>query len=305
MSGVGLTLLGIGLLLMAAAVWIIDRGLRQASSEKALDRLDFAMRHRKKALQEEDDPLKKKFLPRWFTDTLLSAGISPDERTLGVLTAAFFAPALLVGLSQGVSGLIGALLIEVLLAILLLLSRQRARKKKIIEQLPVFIDGVSRISGVGYSLTVAYNQGVEMAEQPLKDTLRVTLDMQQAGLELDEAMARLGQVYDLTEFRLMSSIIALAMNYGGKSDILLSRLGQYLRDRDQHYKEMLAMSSEARMSAVILSGLTPFVSGLILMVNPDYLMTMWRDATGSTFLLAAGALQLLGMYLMYRMVRNF
>ena len=118
-------------------------------------------------------------------------------------------------------------------------------------------------------------------------------------------MARLGQVYNLTEFRLMSSIISLAMTYGGKSDILLGRLGQYLRDRDQHYKEMLAMSSEARMSAVILAGLTPFVVGIMLLTSPDYLLSMWQDPGGAGFLIAAASLQSLGMYLMYRMVRNF
>lgn len=305
MSGIGLILLGIGLVLMAGAVLIMDRGMKQAASDKAMDRLDHAIRHKKKVLLEEDDPLKKKFLPRWFTDTLMSAGITPDERTLALMAAAVFVPALLVAFTQGFLGLLGTVMIEVLGGTLLILSRQRARKKKIIEQLPVFIDGVSRISGVGYSLNVAYNQGIEMAEQPLKDTLAVTLDMQQAGLELDESMARLGEIYNLTEFRLMSSIIALAMNYGGKSDILLGRLGQYLRDRDQHYKEMLAMSSEARMSAVILAGLTPFVVGLMLVVNPEYLLTMWRDASGASFLISAGGLQLLGMYLMYRMVKNF
>lgn len=305
MSTFGLILLGIGLVLMAAAVAIIDRGMRQAASETAMDRLDHAIRQKKKVVLEEDDPLKKKFLPRWFTDTLMSAGINPQERTLSIMAAAVILPALLVAATQGLLGLLGTLMIEVMVVTLLLLSRQRARKKKIIEQLPSFIDGVSRISGVGYSLNIAYNQGVEMAEQPLKETLAVTIDMQQAGLELDAAMARLAEVYKLTEFRLMSSIISLAMNYGGKSDILLGRLGQYLRDRDQHYKEMLAMSSEARMSAVILAGLTPFVVGLMLVVNPEYLLTMWRDASGAGFLMAAGSLQLLGMYLMYRMVKNF
>jgi tight adherence protein B len=305
MSTLGWTLLGMGFVLMALALLVIDKGLRQAASERAMDRLDHAIRHKKKVTLEEADPLKKKFLPRWLTDTLLSAGIEPSERNIALMAGGLLLPAIVVSAAQGLMGLLGTLMIEVMLLTLWLLSQQRARKKKIIEQLPVFIDAVSRISGVGYSLNIAYNQAVEMAEQPLKNTLAVTVDMQQAGLELDEAMARLAMIYKLTEFRLMSSIIALAMNYGGKSDILLGRLGQYLRDRDQHYKEMLAMSSEARMSAVILAGLTPFVVGLMLVVNPEYLLTMWRDASGAGFLMAAGSLQVVGMYLMYRMVRNF
>lgn len=305
MSTVGVALLGVGLVMVALALLIIDKGLRQAASETAMDRLDHAIRHKKKVVLDDADPLKKKFMPRWLTDALLSAGVNPTERNVAMLGAALTVPALILGLIQGVLSLIGTLIISSLLTALWVMSRQRARKKKIIEQLPTFIDAVSRIAAVGYSLNIAYNQAVEMAEQPLKDSLAVTLDMQQAGLELDAAMARMAMIYNLTEFRLMSNIIGLAMNYGGKSDILLGRLGQYLRDRDQHYKEMLAMSSEARMSALIMAGLMPFVVGMMLIVKPDYLLTMVNDPSGINLLIAAGCLQTLGMYLMYRMVRNF
>ena len=187
MGTTGFVLMGIGLVFMALAMLIIDRSIRNAASETALDRLDHAIRHKKKTSVEDDDPLKKKFLPRWFTDALISAGIQPERRTLTILGAALLLPALVVFLINGPLALMGMLMIEILAGLLLVLSRQRTRKKKIIEQLPGFIDGISRISSVGYSLNIAYNQAVELAEQPLRNVLTVAVDMQQAGLELDQA----------------------------------------------------------------------------------------------------------------------
>jgi tight adherence protein B len=305
MSSFGLILIGVAFMMIGAGLYLIDKSMRDAATAQTLGRLEDAMRVKKKFELADNDPLKKKYLPRFFTDTLISAGLKTDNRTLVLLAAGLILPAVILSLLQGVLALFGALMLEALLLVGWLLMRQRARRKRIIEQLPGFIDAVSRISAVGYSLNIAFNSAVDMAEQPLKASLSVTLDMQQAGLELDQSMSRIAAIYGLTEFRLMSSIIALAMNYGGKSDILLSRLGQYLRDRDQHYKEMLAMSSEARMSAVILAGLTPFVVGVMLVISPGYLISMWNDESGATMLIAATSLQLLGMYLMMRMVKNF
>ncbi len=305
MSSFGFILIGVAFMMVGAGLYLIDKGMRDAATQQTLGRLEEAMRVKKKFELSDNDPLKKKYIPRFFTDTLISAGLKTDNRTLFLLAAGLVLPALVLSLVQGILALFGALMLESLLFVGWLLTRQRARRKRIIEQLPGFIDAVSRISAVGYSLNIAFNSAVEMAEQPLKASLSVTLDMQQAGLELDQSMARIAAIYGLTEFRLMASIISLAMNYGGKSDILLSRLGQYLRDRDQHYKEMLAMSSEARMSAVILAGLTPFVVGVMLVISPGYLISMWNDESGATMLIAATSLQLLGMYLMMRMVKSF
>ncbi|HEX4842704.1 MAG TPA: type II secretion system F family protein [Limnobacter sp.] len=297
-------LIAAALVFISLAILLLGKGSEEESRRLAESRLDVALSHSRDPLALEKDPLKKKYVPQWITDGLISAGLTVD-RALGIRIALILLVPMLAGLVfRGVASSVGALVLAVLGVTAFVLYKQRKRRLQMLSQLPNFLDGVVRVSAVGYSLTVSFNTALENAEHPLKEALGLAVQMQYAGLELDQAMHRLARVYGLTEFKLIASVVALALNYGGKSDILLGRLAQYLRDREQHHQEMLAMSSEARMSAVFMCCLTPALAGIILTLNPAYLGTMWNDDTGRTLLVVAAVLQVFGAAIIYRMVKS-
>lgn len=279
-------LIAIALVFLSVALLLLSKGQDQQSREIAQSRLDRALSHSLDPLQLQNDPLKKKYVPRWLSDNLISAGLRLDKPLAFKLSA------------------VGVLILLILLFTGWVLAKQRKRKQLMLSQLPAFLDGVVRVSAVGYSLTVSFNTALENAEQPLRDALGMAVQMQYAGLELDQSMHRLARVYGLSEFKLIASVVTLALNYGGKSDILLSRLAQYLRDREQHHKELMAMSSEARTSAMFMCALVPALAGIILALNPAYLSTMWQDGTGRLLLIGAGVLQTTGAIIIYRMVKS-
>ncbi|PZO18056.1 MAG: hypothetical protein DCE87_03020 [Betaproteobacteria bacterium] len=297
-------LIAAALVFISLALLLLGRGAEEQNRKLAESRLDVALSKSRDPLALEKDPLRKKYIPQWITDSLISAGLTID-RTLGIRVAMVtLIPSLAAFVFRGAASAAGALILAILGIAAYVLYRQRKRRLQMLGQLPNFLDGVVRVSAVGYSLTVSFNTALENAEQPLKEALSLAVQMQYAGLELDQAMHRLARVYGLSEFKLIASVVALALNYGGKSDILLGRLAQYLRDREQHHQEMLAMSSEARMSAVFMCCLTPALAGIILTLNPAYLGTMWNDDTGRMLLFVAGILQIAGAAIIYRMVKS-
>lgn len=297
-------LIAAALVFISLALLLLGRGAEEQNRKLAESRLDVALSKSRDPLALEKDPLRKKYIPQWITDSLISAGLTID-RTLGIRVAMVtLIPSLAAFVFRGSASAAGALILAILGIAAYVLYRQRKRRLQMLGQLPNFLDGVVRVSAVGYSLTVSFNTALENAEQPLKEALGLAVQMQYAGLELDQAMHRLARVYGLSEFKLIASVVALALNYGGKSDILLGRLAQYLRDREQHHQEMLAMSSEARMSAVFMCCLTPALADIILTLNPAYLGTMWNDDTGRMLLFVAGILQIAGAAIIYRMVKS-
>lgn len=299
-----LWLLSIALIVVSLGVFVLGRGEAREKREEALARLDAAMTHSIDPLKLEKDPLKKRFVPQWVTDNLISAGI-PVNQAVGMRIGAFLLlPPLFMWAWFGLPNAMGVLILTSMLFAAFVAIKQRKRRASMLAQLPTFLDALVRVSSVGYSITVSFNTAVESTEEPLKDALNVAVHMQFAGLELDEAMSRLARIYKLTEFKLIASVVSLALSYGGKSDILLSRLAQYLRDRESYHKEMLAMSAEARTSAVFMSALTPTLVGFILAFRPDYLSSMWFDPTGKMLLFIGAGLQLLGIFLIYRLVRS-
>lgn len=296
-------LIAVALIFISLAMLVLSRGEESARKKQTESRLEAALSNSRDPMRLEKDPLKKKFVPQWVTDNLLSAGLAVNQNMGMRLGGIILGPAFLMLLIKGPSNAVGALLIAVLSVIIFVVNRQRKRRKKMLEQLPSFLDSVVRVSAVGYSVTVSFNTALEQAEEPLKDSLGLAVQMQFAGLELDEAMQRLARIYGMSEFKLIASVVSLALTYGGKSDILLSRLGQYLRDREQFQQEMMSMSSEARTSATFMCLLTPMLVGLILLFRPEYIGSMWADPTGKQWLMAGAALQAGGAFWIYRLVK--
>lgn len=296
-------LIAIALIFISLAMLVMSRGEESARKKQTENRLEAALSNSRDPMRLEKDPLKKKYVPQWLTDNLLSAGLAVNQ-SMGVrLGAIAIGPALVLLLAKGPTNAVGGLLISVLGIGVFVINRQRKRRKKMLEQLPTFLDSVVRVSAVGYSVTVSFNTALEQAEEPLRESLGLAVQMQFAGLELDEAMQRLARIYGMSEFKLIASVVSLALTYGGKSDILLSRLGQYLRDREQFQQEMMSMSSEARTSAIFMCMLTPMLVGLILVFRPEYIGSMWADPTGKQWLMIGAALQAGGAFWIYRLVK--
>jgi tight adherence protein B len=93
------------------------------------------------------------------------------------------------------------------------------------------------------------------------------------------------------------------VRYGGRADLLLERVANFMRDREQAEHELIAMSSETRLSAWILGLLPIGVGASLIMSNPGYFIGMWNDSTGRALIFSSAGLQLLGAGLLYRLAR--
>lgn len=122
-------------------------------------------------------------------------------------------------------------------------------------------------------------------------------------MDLDRALHQIATHARIEEMYLLASILGLGVRYGGRSDLLLERVGNFMRDREQAEHELVAMSSETRLSAWILGVLPVAVGMAIVMLNPDYFMRMWDDTTGQLLVFGAIGLQMLGAALLYRLAR--
>jgi tight adherence protein B len=76
-----------------------------------------------------------------------------------------------------------------------------------------------------------------------------------------------------------------------------------MRDLEQASRELVALSTETRLSSWVL-GLLPILLGaMVIVTNPAYFDAMWSDALGKRLVYVAVALQMLGAWLLYRLAR--
>ena len=179
---------------------------------------------------------------------------------------------------------------------------QKARRR-IVQQLPGFLDIMVRLISIGNSTHAAFQMAVVGTKPPLQDHLEYVVTRVRAGMDLDEAMGRIARRTRVEELHLTAAILALSVRYGGRADQLLERVAAFMRDREQAQDELTAMSAETRLSAWVLGLLPVVVGGAIIAINASYFTRMWADPSGQNMILGAVALQLTGAFLLYRLAR--
>jgi tight adherence protein B len=183
----------------------------------------------------------------------------------------------------------------------LLVMRVSKRRQQIVRQLPLFLDGIVRLITLGNSVPAAFQASLQTTEAPLRECLDYVSRMLRTGVEIDRALSQVAQIYGVRELELVGAVLRLSVKYGGRADVMLERMASFMRDLEHAERELVAMSSETRLSSWVLAALPVGIGGFLILSNPKYFASMWFDPTGRQLVYLAFALQLLGAYLLYRL----
>jgi tight adherence protein B len=185
----------------------------------------------------------------------------------------------------------------------LLSSRTRARRRRIVRQLPSFLDGIVRLVVLGNSVPAAFQAALQTTEAPLRECLDHVSRMLRTGVEIDRALQHVGELYRVSEFELVGAVLRLSVKYGGRADTMLDRMASFMRDLEQAERELSAMSAETRLSSWVLALLPVGIGAFLILSNPRYFASMWHDGTGRQLVYLAFGLQAAGIFLLVRLVR--
>ncbi len=229
----------------------------------------------------------------------------------GLIGAAFMfflyflsAVAIPIGIGVMFFSVIAALLAGVGLPILYLKHRKSERIKKFSEQLPDALDIMVRSLQAGHPISSAIGLVTKEMPDPIGTEFGIAVDEMTYGLDLHDAMLNMGQRMEVQDFQYVVVTINIQRETGGNLAEVLQNLSAVIRERFRMFKKIKALSSEGRISAIILSA-TPFATGaVILIASPTFYLEVAGDPLFLPFMLGALGLMLTGIYVMFRMV-NF
>ena len=239
----------------------------------------------------------------WLIQFNSRAGLNLTTRHLVPLGLACLASLWLIGawLSWYMTPItLGAILL--VFGIVMRLRMQAVQHQRT-RALPVFLDALIRSLSLGNSMPAAFVGTASSAPTILRACLHHTSTLMQAGLSLDLALRQTARLYQFPPLALLASVTQLSIQYGGAADQVLERIANFLRDRQEAQQELMALSSETRLSALVI-GLLPLAVALLLsFISPTYMSILWNQATGRILLWIALGLQALGIFLLIRMTR--
>lgn len=184
------------------------------------------------------------------------------------------------------------------------LVRMAARRRaRIVEQLPAYLEGVIRVLTAGNTLDEALAAAARESVDPIRP-LFISIGRQvRLGAPIEAVLMEYADIHRLRELKVMALAAAINRKYGGSLRNVLRSLIQAIRARDTALRELRALTAETRFSAMLLSIIPVALMAYIFLQNPGYYRDMWADTGGRIMLLASVGMQVLGVFVIMRMMR--
>ncbi|WP_332816486.1 type II secretion system F family protein [Sphingopyxis sp.] len=273
------------------------------------------------SLLRKDVPRGIANAPPWVADRLKSfrrmlnaANIKrPEVQVFGLMLVGAIAIAFLILVIAGTSGFpltLGtaqlALSIGLTLALavpLMVISRMAdARRRRMESQFPIALDIFVRGLRSGHPIPAALDLLTKEMDDPIGSEFGIVSDEIAFGLDLREALARMAERWGLPDMHMFVVSVSVQMETGGNLAEILENLSQVIRDRASMFMKVRALSSEGRMTAIILTALPILAFVGLFTSNPSFYLDVAQDPIFFTGFGGLILLYLIGFFSIRHMV---
>ena len=178
------------------------------------------------------------------------------------------------------------------------------RRSKLFEQFSDALSSIVRSVRIGMPITEALRLAGRDAPMPTQGEFARLSNQVAIGIPLDQAIIEMARDNNLAEYYFFAAAISLQAKSGGSIGITLENLSNVIRQRLAIKERGFALTSEARMSAKVLTGLPIFTTGALIFMSPSYIEQLVTTHQGNKFLGISIILLLTGQGVMQRMIRK-
>lgn len=181
-------------------------------------------------------------------------------------------------------------------------KRKRSRILKFERQFPDALDMLTNALRAGMALNGAIQVVADESPDPVAKEFAILFEENRLGLDMKEALRKLGERVDSAEVHLFVTATILQRETGGNLVEILEGTAAVIRDRFRILGDVRSLTAQARLSGMVLTVLPIVMAGIILTVAPDYLKGLAADSLGRILIVMAVSLQLIGFFVMRRIV---
>ena len=253
-------------------------------------------------------------LGKRFERMLMTAQVTvPTPRLMLMLVLAPFVllfAILLVMVSTGIPVSLGRVLLLATFSIVLgsfipilaLQIRANHMRKRMQEQFPVSLDVFVRGLRAGHPVSAALDLLTVELPDPIGSQFGMVVDEVTYGAELRDALHAMAERWDLADMRMFVVSLSVQSETGGNLAEILENLSKVIRDRHAMMLKVRALSSEGRMTAVMLTALPILAFTVLFIVNPKFYLDVADDPAFIPGFMGLVVLYLIGFFTIRRMV---
>jgi tight adherence protein B len=235
-----------------------------------------------------------------------------EESGLSLTVGAFMLMVVVAALAGAVgawmlTGLVvaafGASLVAGALPVLYVRRKRSVRLQTFEEQFPEAIDLISRALRAGHALTTGLGMVADEIPAPVGAEFKRLYDEQNFGMSLPDALRAMARRVPVLDARFFVTAVLTQRESGGNLAEVLDSLASVMRERFKLKRQIRVISAHGRISAWVLSALPPVLAAILFVLSPDFLRILWEEPLGVRLIAMAVSLQVLGTFIISRMVR--
>lgn len=240
----------------------------------------------------------------WFQKLVFASGVNASFgvvlTVLALATVALFIVTISIVVIVGIPVTIGALqlvalfslALGIMVPVLVLQRMAQVKRRRMEKQFPVALDIFVRALRTGHPVSSAIELLTQEMEDPIGSEFGLISDEIAYGAELIDALSAMAERWDLDDIRMFVVSLSLQSQTGGNLAEILENISKVIRERAQLYMKVRALSSEGRLTGVMLTALPVLAFVIIFMATPEY----YFDVAGDP-IFVVGATTLLVMYI--------
>ena len=266
----------------------INLRLRMISEGRDREQTMSLLRRRDSALPTNLPPMLKHVGQRFERMLVASQVTVPTGRLMLMIllapVALFFAiliimSALLPGIAIGQILMVAtfALVVGAVLPLMFLQFRANRTRKKMQDQFPVALDVFVRGLRAGHPIAAALDLLTVEMPDPIGSQFGVVVDEVTYGAELRDALQAMADRWELEDMHRFVVSLSVQSETGGNLAEILDNLSTVIRERHSMFLKVRALSSEGRMTAIMLTVLPVFAFAFLFLVNPGFYLDVADD----------------------------
>ena len=159
-----------------------------------------------------------------------------------------------------------------------------------------------RLIAVTHKLSIDSQCNTLNATDPMRKELQRVFTEVRLGRSIEDALGDAADRMNSDDLRWTVMAIRIQREVGGNLAVLLDTVADTMVKRERVRRELKALTAEGRLSAIVLSLLTPLLALAIWAIQPSYLQPLTHDFFGIMGLIVAGILTVVGWFWLQKIV---
>lgn len=181
--------------------------------------------------------------------------------------------------------------------------RRHARSSEFNAQLELALRVMASGLRVGLGIRQALNQVVDEMPDPAKYEFARVIGQTNLGVSVHDAMDDLAARMPSNETLMMARALRVQSQTGGDLATVLEHLSNTIRDRRRLVRKAAAVTSEGRMSAIVLEAIPPVLAIFIVVTQPEMGHALLQTTIGHIVIVILAALEIGGFFWLRQMLR--